>query len=131
MKLALFCQIIRLIYVFRNQLIFINRLEKSDEISFFATISHSCKGQTILCNHESWLQRIFFPLQLWLTVAKRLIPWDFLKNMAFKTPFFGKFYIKCKFYWKVPRNYTFCHLLSWLKRGKYPLKKCLMVAKPY
>ena len=50
---------------------------KSHEIILFATVSYGCKGENILCNHESWLQRIFFPSQPCLTVAKRLISWDF------------------------------------------------------
>ena len=50
---------------------------KSQENSLFATVSHRCKGKNILCNYDSWLQRIFFHLQTWLTVAKRLISWDF------------------------------------------------------
>ena len=49
----------------------------SHEISIFATVRHGCKGKNILCNHDSWLQRIFFALQPWLTVAKRQILWDF------------------------------------------------------
>ena len=40
--------------------------------------------QTILCNHETWLQRIFFPLHPCLTVAKRLISWDFPKKWHFE-----------------------------------------------
>ena len=52
-------------------------MEKFHEISLFATVSHGCKGEKIICNHDSWLQRIFFSLQPWLTVAKRLISWDF------------------------------------------------------
>ena len=32
---------------------------KSHEISVFATVSHGCKGENILWNHYSWLQRIF------------------------------------------------------------------------
>ena len=35
------------------------------------------KEKNILRNHDSWLQRIFFPFQPWLTVAKRIISWDF------------------------------------------------------
>ena len=50
---------------------------KSHEISLFATVSHGCKGKIILCNHDSWLQRIFFSLQPWLAVAKRQISWHF------------------------------------------------------
>ena len=50
---------------------------KNHELSLFATVYHSCKEKNILRNHDSWLQRKFFPLPPWLTVAKRLISWDF------------------------------------------------------
>ena len=50
---------------------------KSYEISLFATVSHRCKEKTVLCNHDSWLPRIFLPSPPWLTVAKRLMLWEF------------------------------------------------------
>ena len=50
---------------------------KSHEIILFATVRHGCEGKNILRNHDSWLRKIFSPLQPWLTVAKRLISWDF------------------------------------------------------
>ena len=50
---------------------------KSHENSYFATASHGCKGENILRYHDSWLQKILFPLKPWLTVAKRVISWDF------------------------------------------------------
>ena len=50
---------------------------KSHETIHFATVSYGCKGKNILRNHDSWWQRIFFPWQPWLTVAKRLILWYF------------------------------------------------------
>ena len=39
--------------------------------------------ENILCIHDSWLRRIFYPLQPWLTVVKRLIwKWaDFWKHV--------------------------------------------------
>ena len=51
--------------------------QKLCEIRLFATVRHGCKGNHILHNHDSWLRRIFSPLQPWLTVAKRLISRDF------------------------------------------------------
>ena len=50
---------------------------KSYEVNLFATLSHGCKGEQILCNHYSWLRRILFLFKLWLTFAKRLISWNF------------------------------------------------------
>ena len=50
---------------------------KSHELSLFATIGHCWKGKNILRNHDSWFWRIFSTLQPWLTVAKKLISWDF------------------------------------------------------
>ena len=50
---------------------------KSHKISLFATVSNGCKGKNILRNHDLWLRRIFFLLQPWLAVAKRLISWEF------------------------------------------------------
>ena len=29
--------------------------EKFHEINLFASVGHGCKGENILCNHESWL----------------------------------------------------------------------------
>ena len=52
-------------------------LGKSHELILFATISHCWKGKNILRNHDSWFWRIFSTLQPWLTVAKKLISWDF------------------------------------------------------
>ena len=72
-------------YMFSEVSFFINIMGKSHEISLFATVSHVCKGKNILCNHYSWLWRIFYPLQLRLTVAKSLISWDFPMHMAFWT----------------------------------------------
>ena len=102
---------------FRNQLIFINIMGKSHESSdlvsfvlyckeakifwiniFFILYASSCKGKIILRNHESArlrgceaarLRGIFFSLQQWLMVVKRLISWDFPMNMAFWTPLLG------------------------------------------
>ena len=53
------------------------KLVQRCETEVLATVSHSWKGKNILCNHDSWLQRLFFPLQPWLMVAKRLNSWDF------------------------------------------------------
>ena len=52
-------------------------IEKFHNIRLLAIISHGCKGKNIIHNHDPWLRRIFFPSQLWLTVANRLISWDF------------------------------------------------------
>ena len=52
-------------------------LENCFNFGLFATISHGCEGENILRNHESWLRKIFFPSQPCVTVAKRLISWDF------------------------------------------------------
>ena len=67
MKFALLGQIHRLIYVFRNQLICIDVLGKSHEISLYATVSQGCisfatmcigcKGYVSLCNLDGPFQK--------------------------------------------------------------------------
>ena len=90
---------------------------KTHKISLVATISHGCKGKNILCNHESWLWRIFFPLQPWLAVAKRLNSGDFPKNMAFWTPLLRNFYKNGNFI-KNSKKLTFLQLSVMVAKGK-------------
>ena len=34
----------------------VNFIEKFHKVNLFATVSHGCKGEYILGNHDSWLQ---------------------------------------------------------------------------
>ena len=36
-------------------------METSKDINLFENVSRGCKEKNILCNHESWFPRIFFP----------------------------------------------------------------------
>ena len=56
---------------------FQNAIFMENEISLFTTVSHGFKdnNKKVLCNHDSWLQGIFFPSHPWL--AKRQISWYF------------------------------------------------------
>ena len=93
-------------------------LNNSIKLTFFATVSHGCKGKNILRKHESWLQRIFSPSQPWLTVAKRLISWDLSMNMAFWTPFLTSFHYKMWILVKNSIKLTFLQPSVMVAKGK-------------
>ena len=117
--MALLSKIHRKIQVFRCQLIFINIMRKFHEIRLFTTVCCTCKErEKNFCNHESRLQRIFFPLQPRLTVAKSLISWDFPINMAFGTALFGKFHKKCRFFFLNQRKNPSFQPLVMVAQGK-------------
>ena len=68
------------------------------------------------------------PLQPWLTVAKRLVPW----NLSIKSTFFMKLSksgVQNAIFMGKSHEISFIATVSQVTKGKYPLQPWLMVAK--